>query len=50
MANSKVLLSWVEERVRFIAPILIYPGEDEMLALAQGAFRVLSGQEKSMEY
>jgi butyrate kinase len=50
MANSKMLLAWIEERVRFIAPILIYPGEDEMLALAQGAFRVLSGQEKAMEY
>jgi len=50
IANSKMLLSWIEERVRFIAPILIYPGEDEMLALAQGAFRVLNGQEKAMEY
>ena len=34
----------------FLAPITIYPGEDELLALAQGALRVMSGEEKAMTY
>ncbi|MDI6767505.1 MAG: butyrate kinase [Bacteroidota bacterium] len=50
IANSKMLLSWIEERVRFIAPILIYPGEDEMQALTLGALRVLRGEEEAKEY
>ena len=28
----------------------IYPGEDELLALAQGALRVLNGEEQVMKY
>jgi len=50
IANSKVLTSWIEERVRFIAPVIIYPGEDEMLALAEGGMRALSGEEQVKEY
>ena len=34
----------------WIAPITVYPGEDELLALAQGALRVENGEEKAMEY
>jgi len=36
--------------VAFIAPIVVYPGEDEMLALAQGVIRVLNGDEEVREY
>jgi butyrate kinase len=36
--------------VGWIAPITVYPGEDELLALAQGALRVLNGEEKAQEY
>lgn len=50
LARSAVFTSWVEERVRFIAPVLVYPGEDEMLALAQGALRVLKGEENARTY
>jgi butyrate kinase len=50
VAYSKMLLAWIEERVRWIAPILAYPGEDEMLALAQGALRVLRGEQVAHEY
>jgi butyrate kinase len=50
IAKSKMLVGWIEERVRFIAPILVYPGEDEMLSLAQGALRVLKGEEQQKEY
>jgi butyrate kinase len=50
LAYSERLIAWVEERVSWIAPVLPYPGEDEMLALAQGALRVLSGEEQAKEY
>ena len=38
------------ERTGWIADYTVYGGEDELLALAQGAIRVLSGEEKAMEY
>lgn len=50
LAYSARLIAWVEERVSWIAPFLLYPGENEMLALAQGALRVLSGEERAKEY
>jgi len=50
IAHSKMLVDWITERVEFIAPVKVYPGEDEMTALAQGALRVLSGQEPAKEY
>jgi butyrate kinase len=50
VAHSKVLLDWIIPRVGWIAPVLVYPGEDEMLALAQGALRVLRGEEVAHVY
>lgn len=49
-AYDKVLMGWIEEYVGFLAPVHVYPGEDEMLALAQGAMRVLSGKEVAKVY
>ncbi|CUU07287.1 butyrate kinase [Candidatus Kryptobacter tengchongensis] len=50
LANSKMLVDWITERVSFIAPVIVFPGEDEMRALAMGALRVLRGEEKAKEY
>ncbi|MCX8128759.1 MAG: butyrate kinase [Clostridia bacterium] len=50
LAYSTKIVSHVEERVRFIAPVLVYPGEDEMLAMAEGVCNVLSGKEKALKY
>lgn len=50
LASSTVLIPWIKERVRFIAPILTCIGDDEMRALASGAFRVLAGEEQAKEY
>jgi butyrate kinase len=50
LAHSAYLLRWIVERTAWIAPILVYPGQDELLALAQGALRVLSGREAAIEY
>ncbi|MDD6490703.1 MAG: butyrate kinase [Firmicutes bacterium] len=50
IAYDKVVVGGLTERVGFIAPITVYPGEDELLALAQGALRVMNGEEKAMVY
>ena len=44
------LTDWITERVSKIAPVKVYPGENEMIALAQGALRVLRGVEQAKEY
>lgn len=50
MAYGKPIVDVISEKVSFIAPIVVYPGEDEMLALAQGVIRVLNGDEEVREY
>lgn len=50
LAYDKMLVSWISERVKFIAPVEVVPGEDEMIALTQGVLRVLNGQESPKEY
>lgn len=50
IAHDKLFTSWIEERVRFISEVYIYPGEDELGALAEGGLRVLRGEEKFKEY
>lgn len=50
IANDQELMGWIKERVEFIAPVKVYPGEMEMKAMAQGALRVLRGQEEVREY
>ena len=50
VAYSKMMTSMIEEKVGFIAPVKIYPGEYEMDALAAGAIRALSGKEEPKSY
>ncbi|AAK79626.1 butyrate kinase [Clostridium acetobutylicum] len=50
IAYNKLMTDFIAKKVSFIAPITIYPGEDEMLALAEGTLRVLSGQEEAKKY
>ncbi len=50
IAYNAVVVDALKERAGFIAPFTVYPGEDELLALAQGAIRVMTGEEKVMEY
>lgn len=38
------------QAVEWIAPVTVYPGEDELLALAQGALRVMNGEEEAKAY
>ncbi|WBW98055.1 butyrate kinase [Oceanirhabdus sp. W0125-5] len=50
LAYNERLQNWIKERVEFIAPVELVPGEDEMLALAQGAIRVIKEEEKAKIY
>lgn len=50
IAYCNMFTGWVEERVRFISEVVIYPGEDELSALAEGGLRVLRGEEVSKSY
>lgn len=45
-AHSKMITDWITERVKFIAPVLLFPGEFELEGLAAGTLRVLRGQEQ----
>lgn len=50
IAYSKDIVRDVTKKAGWIAPIVVYPGEDELLALAQGTIRVLDNEEKAKEY
>lgn len=50
IAYNADVISYLKEKAGFIAPFTVYPGEDELLALAQGAIRVINGEEAVKEY
>lgn len=50
IAYDEDFVSWIKERVEFIAPVKVYPGENEMVALAQGVLRVFRGEEEAKSY
>lgn len=41
MAHSEYVVDGIKRHVSFLAPVTVYPGQDEMLALAQNAERAL---------
>ena len=50
MARSEALTATITQSVGWIADVFVYPGEDELRALADGALRVLSGEEPVREF
>ena len=50
IAYSDYITSYIEKCVSFIAPVIVYPGEDEMQSLANGALRVLNEEEEARVY
>lgn len=50
LASWQRLVDEVAARCSFIAPIHVFPGENEMEALAQGALRVLNGLDHAKRY
>lgn len=50
MAHSTYITGGIRERVAFLAPVHVFPGEDEMTALARNAWYVLRGEREAKEY
>lgn len=50
LAFSHSLINNIKQKVEFLAPVSVYPGEDEMRALAYNGYMVLSGAWKSKNY
>lgn len=50
IAYSTVMTDMIKERVEFIAPVTVVPGENELESLALGTLRVLRGEEAAHEF
>lgn len=50
IAHSDYVISRLTERIAFLAPIHVYPGEDELEALALNALGALRGELEVQEY
>jgi butyrate kinase len=50
LAYSNRFTGAIKQRVDKFAPVHVFPGEDELLALAGGVLRVLRGQEQAAHY
>jgi butyrate kinase len=50
IAYSTKIVKAISDRVTFIAPVVVIPGEEELEALAMGALRVLRGEESAKVY
>jgi butyrate kinase len=46
IANSDFIVDLLKDRIGFIAPVAVYPGEFEMMSLALNSYRALTGQEE----
>ncbi len=50
MAYSDIFTGWLIDRISFLAPVLKFPGENEMLSLAENGIRFLNKIEEVKEY
>ena len=50
ISHSLQVVEMIKDRVSFISLVMVYPGEEEMLSLCQGALRVLRGEEEEKIY
>ena len=50
IAHSDYVVSRLKERISFLASVYVYPGEDELEALAQNALGALRGELPIAEY
>ncbi len=50
IAKNPFLVDYVKDMVEFIAPVKVYPGEDEMRALAMNGLMVIRGELKAKIY
>lgn len=50
IAHDNMFTGWLEGMVKFISGVTIYPGEDELEALAEGGLRIFYGEETPKIY
>lgn len=50
IANSKLFCKKLKQRVGFLGSIQVLPGEDELIALAEGGLRILRKEENAKYY
>jgi butyrate kinase len=50
IANNPMVCEYIKKMVSFIAPVIIYPGEDEMHALAMNGLMLLKGEIEARDY
>jgi butyrate kinase len=50
LAYSKEFIDQIKEYIRFLGPVFVFPGENEMVALAESGRRVLRGEETARAY
>lgn len=50
LAHSNEIVEMVRSYIIFLGRVIVLPGEGELEALAEGAFRVLDGEESALEY
>ena len=50
LSYSENFCNMLKKKVGKMAPVMVYPGEDELLSMVQGTLRVLTGAEKAMVF
>ncbi|PAB60206.1 butyrate kinase [Anaeromicrobium sediminis] len=50
IAYDSEFVGWIKERAEFLGKVFVYPGEEELRALAEGGLRVLKGEEEAKVY
>ena len=50
ISHSEYVCNGLRRRLEFLAPIYIYPGEDELTALAHNVYRAMTGQQEIKVY
>lgn len=50
VAYDEMLCGWIEQKVGFIAQVVVYPGEDEMKAMEEGVYFAVKGEMEIKEY
>ena len=50
IAHSKSLMDAIKNKIGFIAPVEVFPGEDEINSLAENGYMILSGEVKVHTY
>jgi len=50
LAYGKDFVELISDRIKWIADVVVHPGENELQALTEGAIRVLNGEEEAKDY